>query len=110
MRERLPSAKSCANEWTAALDLIVWLDAPNELLLGRVLARDEWHEAKERSQRVNLQSFTRYRSGYGRIIAAMSAQGAPRVLRFHTDQIATVQMADRVLAVMNQKGELSQDE
>ncbi len=58
----------------------------------------------------NLQSFTRYRSGYGRIIAAMSAQGGPRVLRFLTDQISIVQMADRVLAVMNQKGEQSQNE
>ncbi len=34
-------AKSCANVWTAALDLILWLDAPNELVLERVLAGDE---------------------------------------------------------------------
>ena len=97
-------------QWAAALDVIIWLDAPDELLFERILARDEWHEAKEKSQKEALECFVRYRTGYGQIIAAMTAQGGPRVLRFRTDQISPEQMADRVLSVMNLKDGRSQNE
>jgi thymidylate kinase len=90
-------------QWAAALDGIIWLDAPDELLYARILARDEWHEIKEQSQKEARGDFVRYRAQYGRIIAAMTAQSGLKVFHFHTDQISSEQMADRVLSVMKLK-------
>lgn len=88
-------------QWTAALEAIIWLDAPDELLLERVLGRDEWHEAKGQPRKQALEYFARYRMWYERVIAAMTGCNGPRVLRFRTDQISPEQMADKVLAVID---------
>jgi deoxyadenosine/deoxycytidine kinase len=90
-------------QWAAALDGIIWLDAPDELLYARILARDEWHEAKEQSQKKACEIFMRYRAWYGQITAAMTARSGLKVFHFHTDQISSEQMADSVLSVMKLK-------
>jgi len=102
--------KTMLLQWATALDVIIWLDAPDELLYARILARDEWHEVKEQSQKEALEHFVRCRAGYGQIIAAMTAQSGPKVFHFHTDQISPEQMADRVLSVMKLKNGRSQNE
>lgn len=85
-------------QWRQALDLIIWLDAPNELLLDRVTARAESHQAKNQSPKETLEEISRLRKGYGEIISLMTTQGGPRLLQFRTDQISPEQIADNLYA------------
>jgi len=85
-------------QWGQALGLIIWLDAPDELLLHRVLTRDEWHPVKTQSPEETLEQFSRLRKGYEEIIDLMTSQGGPPVLKFRTDQMAPKEIADRVFA------------
>lgn len=89
------------DRWTALVDLIVWLEAPDEILLERIYTRDQWHEAKELPPAEVVECFARYRKWYGQMISAMMANDSPRVLRFRTDQASPDQMASEVLAALN---------
>lgn len=84
--------------WAGLLDLIVWLDAPDEVLLERVCERDHWHEAKAMPPEKALASFARYRLQYWEITSAMAAHSGVRVLQYRTDSLRSDEIADRVLS------------
>jgi hypothetical protein len=86
--------------WAALLDMIIWLEAPDRILLERVLGRDSWHEAKDQPQQETLRCFARYRTCYEQILSAMTANGGPEVLHFRTDQLSADQMVEEVLAAL----------
>jgi deoxyadenosine/deoxycytidine kinase len=88
--------------WTNALDAIIWLDAPDEMLYNRVVQRDEWHEVQKQSQDVAISSFARYRDWYGKIIKAVASQRKIKIYTYRTDQISTEQIGEQVLAGLNQ--------
>jgi deoxyadenosine/deoxycytidine kinase len=90
-----------AAEWAATLDALVWLDAPDELLYERVIAREQRHEAREQPRGEVLERFACYRTWYERVVAEMAVLGGLRVLRFRTDRMSTEQMAESVLATLN---------
>lgn len=92
---------SMLGQWATLLDMVIWLDSPDRILLERIHTRDEWHEAKEQPQQETLQRFARLRTCYREITSTMTANCGPRVLRFRTDQSSPDQIADRVLAVLN---------
>jgi len=92
---------SMLDQWAALLDVVIWLEAPDKILLERVRARDSWHEAKEQPQHEALACFARYGTCYGQVISAMTANGGPKVLHFRTDQASPDQMAEKVLAMLD---------
>ncbi len=102
--------KNMLRQWAAAVDVIISLEAPEELLFQRVLGRDEWHEAKDQTQEEACEYFAGYRRAYRQIIATMTCQAGPRVIRFRTDQISSEEMADRVLALLSVKEGQSRSE
>ena len=87
-------------QWAGALDALIWLDSPDELLLERIYGRDQWHEALTQPRKQVLERFARLRMGHERVVAAMTACSSTKVLRFRTDQISPEQVADKVLAVI----------
>jgi hypothetical protein len=92
---------SMFDRWAALVDTIIWLDAPDEILLERIHTRDQWHEVQCMSPAEAVECFARYRKWYGEMISGMMANDSPRVLRFRTDQVSTDQMASEVLAALN---------
>lgn len=88
------------NQWIALVDLFVWLDAPDNVLLERIRTRNEWHAAKEQPDSQVLERFAHLRRRYGQILAEMAHRGGPEVLHFRTDQVSSDQMADRVLSAL----------
>ncbi len=88
-------------EWSAALDMIVWIEAPNELLLQRVLARDEVHEAREQPAGTALEYFERYRLWYSRMVPEMASRGHARLFHFRSDELTTEQMVSEVLRTVD---------
>jgi hypothetical protein len=70
------------HQWRQALGLIVWLDAPLELLLHRVQNREEWHEAKGQTPEAVLEDFSRLKKRYDEIVHLMTREGGPQLLHF----------------------------
>jgi len=85
-------------QWSSALDVIIWLDAPEELCLQRVLAREEWHHAKHMEANDVLERFRGLRKSYEQIISRMVARQPKKVFCFRTDQISTEEMVDRIFS------------
>lgn len=91
------------NQWSSALDMIIWLEAPSEMLLQRVLSRNEWHEAKYQSPQAALEEFERFRAKYERLVPEMASRKNTRVFHYHTDQISTEQMAEEIFSAVDLK-------
>ena len=89
------------DRWTAALDMIVWLDAPNDVLLSRIRARDRWHLVKYGHESDAYDFLTRYRTVMEHLIEKSVADHRVAVLRFDTSRQSVQQMADEVLAALD---------
>jgi hypothetical protein len=94
------------DQWCSALDMIVWLEAPHELLLQRVMSRDEWHEAKSRSSAASLEEFGRLSVSYGRVIAEMLRRKKIRVFHYHTDLVSVGKMTDEIHSTVDLRGQM----
>jgi shikimate kinase len=90
--------------WAAALDVIVWIEAPTELLLERVLARDEDHEARGQSREVALAHFERYQSEYSKMVPGVVGRGPARLFHFRSDQVSAEKMLEEIRAMVDLSG------
>lgn len=84
------------DRWSSALDLIVWLDAPEELCLERILGREEWHHAKFMEREDILERFRGLRTSYERIIKGMTSRRPVQVYYFRTDEVSTEAIIERI--------------
>jgi hypothetical protein len=91
------------DQWGSALDVAIWLDAPAELCLQRVLARDEFHEIKDMHANEALLELKGYRECYKRIIPEMSSRFGLKTFYFRSDQITTDQMVDQIFSEIDLK-------
>ena len=85
-------------QWSSALDVIIWLDAPEELCLQRILARKEWHHAKYMEANDVLERFRGLRKSYEQIINRMASKGSKKIFYFRTDQVSTDQIIDQIIS------------
>jgi deoxyadenosine/deoxycytidine kinase len=85
-------------QWAKTLDLIVWLDAPDETLLERIDKRQRWHAVKGQSAQVGHEFLRRYRGAYAHIITQMTTPERGQLLCLNTHQLQPTQLADAVLA------------
>lgn len=95
---------SVLDRWASALDMVIWLDAPDVVLLERVHTRGKWHRVKNESEQEAREFLARYRASYEQMISALTANGGPRVLRFDTAQESLDRMADDLLLEFGLKG------
>jgi hypothetical protein len=97
--------KEKLEQWASALDVAIWLDAPEELCLQRVLGRDEFHEIKDVPANEALAELKGYRQSYKRILSQMSSRFAIKTFYFRTDQIPTDQIVERVFSEIDLQAE-----
>ena len=78
--------------WLSAVDVLVWLDAPDDVLWGRTMngtvARDERAIVEEA-----LAFLGRYRALFADILDRAEATGRPLVLRFDTSVTSPTEIA-----------------
>lgn len=96
---------SLLGRWSEKLDLAVFLDAPNSVLLERIHARDSWHSIEEIPDREAGEILWRYRSAFERTLFEARAWSRVNVLRFDTDRQSTEEIADRLLETFASKPE-----
>jgi thymidylate kinase len=84
--------------WSGRLDLVVWLDAPDAVLLQRIRARAKTHRMKGASDDATKQFLTDYRRGYHRVLCACPPA---RHLRLDSATRSPEQLADEILAALD---------
>jgi adenylate kinase family enzyme len=92
---------SLLDQWIATLDVVIWLDAPNEVLLERIRARDRSHTIKEQHELDAFEYLTRYRTSFEQIIAEFVTEGQVKLLRFDTNQESVPRIVDKVLSIFD---------
>ena len=84
-------------QWVATLDLVVWLDAPDDVLVERIRGRSTDHRMKEKSPDEAFEFLSHYRACYQRIVDQCEAQRKPAVLYCDTHSESLDQTVDRIL-------------
>lgn len=83
-REFAHWSKSAIAAWSDTLDLVLWLDAPDDTLVQRIGLRDHHHIVKGKPYREACDFLERCRLSFGRILSEIEALGRVKVLRFDT--------------------------
>jgi hypothetical protein len=86
------------SQWVAMLDGVVWLDAPDGVLLERIRSRNVWHTLKDKPEVEAYEFLRRYRKSYELVVAQISAGGGPQPQYLNTNEASVVEIANAVLA------------
>jgi shikimate kinase len=90
--------------WSRAIDLVVWLDAPDAVLIPRITGRDQRHVVKHMPVGPALDFLTTYRKGYKRLLTEMGDEGHFRLIAFDTSRVVPEAIADEVLGAVGRGG------
>lgn len=84
-------------QWAFTLDMVIWLDAPETVLVERINSREQGHIIKGKPGSEAYQFLECYRMSYGQILDKLKAYGNPPLLQFDTSQATIEEIADEVL-------------
>lgn len=73
-------------EWAATLDVIVWLDAPPDVLARRIRTRSQWHRFQRADDQALTAFLNSYRAAFARVLTELTATGGPLLWSFATDR------------------------
>lgn len=90
------------DRWSDAMDLVVWLDAPTEVLAGRLRARPTPHRLKHGSDGEIAAFLARYRGRYAELLGRLAGR-RPRILPFDTSETGPAPLAEGVLAALGRR-------
>ena len=88
---------SVLNQWSSTLDTLVWLDAPDAILLKRIHARDSWHTIKDKTEQEALDFLTHHRAALTQIITESVSGRQVKLLRFDTHRESVGQIVEKIL-------------
>jgi thymidylate kinase len=84
-------------EWGQILDIVIWIDAPNEILLDRIRSRAKEHRMKEKPADEVFKFLDNYRTAYESVLSQLQANGKTRVLRIDSSETKSEEIADSIL-------------
>lgn len=84
--------------WLGALDLVVRLEAPDDVLLDRVDRRGHWYLSEEQEAAARLEFLDRYRRAFDRVL--QPAGDAPAIVSCRSDRGTSEQLVERVSAAI----------
>jgi deoxyadenosine/deoxycytidine kinase len=88
-------------QWACTLDMIIWLEAPTELLVERINGRNQRHAVKGKAEGEAYDFLSHYQTAYEQILAKVSVYKAPTLLQFDTQQTPIEQIVDEILVTIN---------
>lgn len=89
---------SMIKQWADALDAVVHLDAPDNVLRERINARGKPHTVKGKPEQEMREFLARWRASIEAVISRLTVDGGPRVIRFDTAQESPDQIVEHFLA------------
>jgi hypothetical protein len=90
-------------QWAFTLDVVIWLSAPEKLLIERINARHQRHAVKGKSELEAQEFLTRYQNSYEQILAKLAEYGGPTPLKFDSSQASVEQIVDAILLTCDSK-------
>jgi thymidylate kinase len=88
-------------QWTKTLDLIIWVDAPDEVLLERIQTREKTHLVKDRSNQEAIEFLKQFRTVYKQTIEKLAANGKAKVIFYDTSKCSVDSIVKATLAELN---------
>lgn len=95
--------KKTCKQWTDTLDMVVWIDAPDETLVKRVRSRQCWHGNKERSDLSASRFLAHWRSSLEYAVSSLIVGGKPTVLRVNSGEESPEVIVDRISVALGLK-------
>lgn len=89
------------NQWSAVLDMVVWLDAPREVLVQRIRARRTWHAVKEKSVDEAEDFLATYQASCEHVVSRLARDNLFTILRFDTSRQLLREVVGDVMAECN---------
>ena len=91
--------------WAPLLDVVVWLDAPDALLVERINTRDKRHRLQGSAEGTALEALAHIRAVYERVLGEFET-GRPSwvVLRFDASVRSADEIAEEVLTALDERG------
>ena len=91
------------HRWSQTLDLVVWLDAPEELLLERVRTRSKQHRIKSVSHARALRRLSDQRAQYRDVLDELRDLGDVPILRLDTSNYPIESCVEQIRSACNVK-------
>jgi len=85
-------------EWAATLNVVVWLEAPDDVLAARLHTRGQSHPLPGAHQSAVSAFFRSYRDAFNRVLAELCSAGGPQQWTIATDSGSPAKTARDVLA------------
>jgi broad-specificity NMP kinase len=100
--ERMSAWRAGALEtWNALLDVVVLLDAPDEVLIDRVNARSQEHRIKGAATDVAAEFLAQSRAVYCDTLGAFEGESrGPAILRLDTSRLSAAEAADEIFTAV----------
>lgn len=97
--------ESMREAWSGAMNLIVWLDAPDDVLLERIRTRDRDHACKQMSDDEARAWLGRYRDAFDSSLAVLEEHRPKDVVRYDTSTLNPDEIADSLLELIESRRE-----
>lgn len=89
--------------WAMLLDCVIWLDAPDEILINRIQSREQDHIVKAESVGNIYKFLSGFRSAFDQSTNLVTTQKKTKIFSFYTDIMTPEQIADDVQAIVDTK-------
>ncbi len=93
--------RSMFEQWAFTLDVVIWLKAPDKILVERINARNQRHAVKGKPEEEAYKFLMRYQTSYEQVMANLTAYGKPTLLQYDTHLVSIERIIDEVLAACN---------
>lgn len=87
-------------QWQKNIDLVIWLDAPHDVLQQRINHRSKEHKLKGRPIAQSEQFFMRYHAAFSRVIEQMTVAGGLQVIQINSNRRSVEQIVQQVQQVL----------
>ncbi len=90
-------------QWASTLDILIFLDTSDAILIERINTRTKKHGIKGKSELETQKFLMQYRMSYKNVLSELSLCNGPTILEFDTSKISIDQIVEEVLAVCESK-------
>jgi shikimate kinase len=89
--------------WALLLDAVVWLDAPDAVLVERIASRSTWHRLKGAPPETAASSLANTRALHEETLSRLEGRaGGPVILRFDTSRVSSDTVAEALLQTVDE--------